>query len=72
MLTWPRRMVQFFSPDRVKEEYRKSEEKRWVVGEDTLVRKKVLASKKKQERVAHAQSCGDEEKILEGRQTWDR
>jgi hypothetical protein len=25
-----------------------------------------------QERVAHAQSCGDEEKTLGGRQTWDR
>ena len=35
-----------------------------------MVRQKVLASKKKQERVAHAQSCGDKEKTLEGRQIY--
>ncbi len=32
----------------------------------SLVRKKVLDSQKPQERVAHAQSCGDKDKTLEG------
>ncbi len=42
------------------------------MGEDTLVWDNEVGAQNPQERVAHAQSCGDEENTLGGRRTWDR